>query len=92
MIIAKNVEKNIDNSNYGKNKFRFFPFMASDSVIVIYDNTYRIAHYRPNRLKGASKSILDIHNWKEIEYKERESYKYIYVFDNESYNEAKNKN
>jgi len=80
LMIPNTSEKVIDNSNYGKNEFSFFPFKHADSVIVNYDNSYNVIHYKSNT--GSVKSILLLENWKKIINKINEDYEYEYIFDN----------
>jgi len=80
IMIPNDSRKVIDNSDYGKKEFSFFPFKHADSVIVNYDNSYNIIHYRSNN--GSVKSILLIENWKKIINKINEDYEYEYIFDN----------
>ena len=80
LIIPNDLNKIIDNSDYGRRGFSFFPFKHADSVIVNYDNSYSVTYYRSNN--GSIKSILLLENWKKIINKTNENYEYEYSFDN----------
>jgi len=76
-------DKAIDNSNMGKNEFMFFPFKIADSVIVNYDNTYNITHYRTGMSNGSSRTILLLENWKKNIHDTYKNYEYEYSIENE---------
>ncbi|VAW29544.1 hypothetical protein MNBD_BACTEROID07-1474 [hydrothermal vent metagenome] len=59
---------------------------TTDSVMVIFDNTHSIMHYK-NENSGASRSILNLDNWEKLE-KQKYYYKYEYKFNENDYNEA----
>jgi len=67
--------------------FSFEPFENADSVVVIYDNTYSITHYKYNTLNGASKSILKLSNWVKLK-EEKYYWEYQFTLDENDYNEA----
>jgi len=67
--------------------FSFEPFENADSVVVVYDNTYSITHYKDNTQNGASKSILKLSNWVKLK-EEKYYWEYQYTFNEDDYNEA----
>ncbi len=86
--IENNNQKKYKYTDKGDMGLNFFPFKSADSVVVIFDGTYSITHYKHNNIQnGSQRTILDLNNWNKLKDDNR-YFKYRYIFTENEFNEA----